>query len=133
MSERPDYLTSVREVLQSVDCDLWPSELVGRWLQLVEDAEDGYRWDVSEYDNEIRARSCLDALLTSPELSRFPELEILAAEVRPIDDRFRALLLAGVERPGKSTWFERGVLSRAGEAYANFFRSAYGIDVEVDE
>lgn len=117
-------------LLRGVGVSFSPAELVSRWESFVEECEGGYSWDISEYDNEIRARGYLDLLLNAESLQTFPELDELASVVKPIDDRFRSLLRADVERPGKQSWYERGVLRRAGSQYSEFFRSAYGIDVE---
>lgn len=130
--ERPqDYLSTVARLLQAIGCKASPADLVRRWESFVEECESGYSWDISEYDNEIRARRALGLLLEAPELQRFPQLQALAEVVKPIDDRFRSLLQEGAARPGKISWYEQGVLRRAGGEYARYFRAAHGIEVQA--
>ena len=93
--------------------------------------KDGYRWDVSEYSNELAVREKLELLLTAERLQTFQELQELKARVCEIDNRFKSLLKPEVQLPNREHWWEQGVLKRAGEQYAEYFREAHGIQIEV--
>ena len=126
-----DYIAAALKALEEMgSSSSSPAELVSKWESFVEECEAGYSWDVSEYDNEIRARRQLDRLLEMESLKVFPALAELSEAVRTIDERFRALLQENVERPKKRFWYDRGVLRKAGFQYAQFFHSAFGIEVE---
>jgi hypothetical protein len=131
MEPLEDYISAVARLLQSIGCSASPAELVSMWESFVEECEVGYRWDISEYDNEIRVRRALELLLESPALKHFPQLQDLAEVVTPIDNRFRSLLQEGLTRPGKTSWYERGILRRAGCEYTEYIRSAYNVEVHV--
>lgn len=133
MSGQSPYLGEVERILRAVGYSGWPSTLVYQWQHFIEGCEDGYQWDVSEYDNDLSVRRYLELLLSNSSLQGFEELEALAGVVAKLDQRFRALLKENVERPGKVYWFEKGILKRAGSEYADFFNSAYGVDVETTE
>lgn len=128
-----NYLAELAFILQGSILKAWPSDLVRIWEGFVEECEKGYQWDVSEYNNEIRVRDDLDLLLRAPSLQKCSELAELRSVVDPIDGRFRALLQDGVRPYDDETWYRAGVLRYAGQAYAEYFRSVHGIDVEVVE
>ena len=93
--------------------------------------KEGYQWDMSEYTNELGVRERLERLLTADQLQPYPELHEIKTRVHEIDARFRALLIPNIQLENREHWWERGVLTRAGEPYAAYFRDAYIIDVEV--
>lgn len=108
-----------------------PAQLLAQWEQFVGWCRDGYRWDVSEYSNELRVRERLELLLTAERLQTFQELQELKAGVSEIDTHFKSLLKPDVQLPNRAHWWEQGVLKRAGEEYAEYFREAHGIQVGV--
>ena len=108
-----------------------PAQLLAQWGQFVEWCQEGYNWDVSEYMNELSVRERLERLLTAENLQPFPELRELKTRVSEIDARFKEILNPDVQLPNREYWWERGVLKRAGEQYAKYFRDAHDIQVEV--
>jgi hypothetical protein len=108
-----------------------PAQLLAQWDQFVQWCEERYSWDVSEYLNELSVREKLERVLTAEQLQPFPELRELRARVTDIDNRFKATLNPNVQLPNREQWWERGVLKRAGQQYAEYFQEAYGIEVEV--
>src|SRR5258708_5123572 len=69
-----------------------PAQLLTQWEQLVDWCKQGYRWDVSEYGNELSVREKLERLLTSEQLQPYRELQELRTRVSEIDAQFKALL-----------------------------------------
>lgn len=133
-----DILEFLEEVDKILGETSWrkksPASLVRQWDGFVSSCEEGYSWDVSEYNDEIGVRTTLERILTAKTLVSYSELiGALAEEVQKIDDRFRCLLQTDVELPDREHWWERGVLKRAGPPYADFHRAAYGIAVELAE
>jgi hypothetical protein len=108
-----------------------PAQLLAQWQQFVDWCKDGYRWDVSEYSNELRVRKRLELLLTAERLQTFQEIHDVHARVREIDNQFKSLLKPDVRLLNREHWWEQGVLKRAGEQYVEYFRKAHGIQVEV--
>jgi len=133
MSNLNPFLAAVESVLgDSVSPSRnSPAQLLTQWQQFVNWCEEGYRWDVSEYRNELSVRDRLERLLTAERLQPFRELGELKARVDETDTRFKSLLIPGVKMPNHKQWWEQAVLKRAGEQYANYFRQAHGIEVEV--
>ena len=103
------------------------------WRSLIEDCEDGYSWDVSEYNSEIRVRSELESLLKDVVLQPFKEHDEFRGEVNALDSRFRALFHPSYQLADKGTWWQRGVLAAAGLAHVEFFSSAHGFELTIKE
>ena len=110
-----------------------PVTLLAQWEQFVTWCEDGYQWDVSEYNNELQVREKLETILSAGRLRTYPEIDVLKTEVSKIDERFRTLLNRDAVLESRANWWEKGILKRAGRAYASYFRDAYDIGVEVAE
>src|SRR5438045_4866711 len=83
-----------------------PAQLLTQWEQFVDWCKDGYRWDVSEYSNELAVREKLELLLAAEPLQRFQELQELKARVSAIDARFKSLLKPDVQLPNREHWWE---------------------------
>ena len=107
-----------------------PSSLLDRWRSFVEDCEDGYGWDYSEYSSELRVRDQLGALLDAPELSAFPEHAELARRVGAVDERLRALFLTERTTDVQQPWWRAGILKKAAPAYAEYCRKVFSAPVE---
>ena len=133
MSNPNPFLATVEKVLGgSVSSPRnSPAQLLAQWQQFVNWCDEGYRWDVSEYWNELSVREKLEQLLTADRLQPFQELGELKTRVGETDIRFKSLLMPDVKLPNREQWWEQGVLKRAGEQYAEYFREAHGIEVEV--
>ncbi len=126
-----DFMKTSRGILRSLgSLDESPWDLVDKWQLLTDECEVGYRWDISEFDNEVRCRQLLDDLFCSTELQQCSELTALKNAVAQIDLRFRSLLQLGVRRPGRDSWYTEGVLKSAGVDYATYFQKAHGIIVD---
>lgn len=116
-------------LLTSRDIAESPASLLARWSDFVEQCEEGYQWDVSEYENELRTRRILEWLLQELASCGYPDRSVLEGNLTAIDRRFQEVLQQGVEVPGSGAWFERGVLRFAGEPYASYMLQAHGFDV----
>ena len=108
-----------------------PATLLDQWSWFVDECENGYRWDISEYDSELSVRRTLDILLEAKSLSAFAEIAELAGRVKEIDIRSRRLLHPVARRERGETWWEKGILAEAGEAYADYCKSVYGTSIKV--
>ncbi|ALI06683.1 MULTISPECIES: hypothetical protein [Pseudomonas] len=107
--------------------------LVNKWQFFIEECQEGYDWDYSEYRNEIRVRGLIEELLSDPRISNADELAHLFSEVFRLDEKFKCLLQSGVSMLEGGHWWEQGVLIRAGDEYCHYMKSAYGIYVESVE
>lgn len=103
-----------------------------QWQSFVEECEDGYDWDISEYNNEVRCREKLEELNSSLEgtLIDSSVLVEMQSRLEQLDDRLRILFQSGIELPDRQNWWDRGVLSKAGVLYSDYMKSAYGIIVQ---
>lgn len=133
MTNPNQFLAAVEKVLAAAPCNYnnSPAHLLDLWEYFVDECREGYRWDVSEYDNEISVRDTLERLLTARDLEPFPELSAIGERVDELDNRFRALLDPIACRTNRAHWWEQGILARAGSAYASYIRDVYGIKVEI--
>jgi hypothetical protein len=125
-SEEQSDLLRRRGVLVSA------SSLLERWDAFVDECEEGYRWDYSEYLSEVEVRAVLEGLEVDQGLNRYAEHQEFLGNLGKIDRRFSALLhplyqTGDVGDP----WWRRGVLRRAGAEYAGYFRKAFSFDVEI--
>ncbi len=128
------YLARFREILRERGWrdDVSPASLLDRWSALIEAVEDGYRWTLDEYLNELAPRDLLEALFADSSVGNSAEVEQLKGRVYEIDGRLRSLLrndvsIGQVEDP----WWRRGVLRFAGQDYAKDLEGLYGICVET--
>ena len=109
--------------------DTSPVELLKRWKAFVRSCEEGYRWSIYEYDNELSARDLLADVMNDSVLAQTPELAEWATRVALVDARFSALLHEH-EMRGRDTdpWGRRGVLRSAGPEYRQDVRDLHGIE-----
>ncbi|MGI8439512.1 MAG: hypothetical protein ACR2NV_04815 [Thermoleophilaceae bacterium] len=110
--------------------DTSPVELLKRWKAFVRSCEEGYRWSIYEYDNELSARDLLADVMNDSVLAQTPELAEWATRVALVDARFSALLHEHEMRGrGTDPWWRRGVLRSAGPEYRQDVRDLHGIEV----
>ncbi|WP_434572513.1 hypothetical protein J3P88_26275 [Pseudomonas sp. Z3-6] len=107
--------------------------LIQKWRFFIEECQEGYDWDYSEYRNELRVRGLIEELLNDPRISNADALGHLFSEVSRLDEKFKFLLQSGVSVLEGGHWWEQGVLIRAGGEYCHYMKSAYGIYVESVE
>jgi len=105
--------------------------LLESWSELIRECEEGYQWDVSEYQNEMRARDELEVIASADALQHFDEHQLFLQVLHGIDGRFRALVHASWRFPLGKSWWRRAVPSKAGVDFARFCQSAYGFDLDV--
>jgi len=100
--------------------------LLAKWKSFVEECADGYGWEYSEYRNEIRSRFLIQQLLDDERIASNEELQDLFIEIKDTDELFRSLLQDGCVIEGES-WWDQGVLKKAGEEYRSYMKDGYGI------
>jgi hypothetical protein len=109
-----DYILAdqILAVLYPADTELPPrsaERYLRVWFHVVDRVEHGYRGVVPEYHNDLDVRDRLDALLRhAPQLLQ----DKLLAEVRPLDERFRAAtyllgrsVLPSLEKDKEQGWW----------------------------
>ncbi len=128
MNSQTLFLIEVKNILGE---NVSPASLVTQWREFVKWCEDGYQWDISEYNNEISVRDKLEQLLMSQKLQSFNELQQLKITVEEIDQDFKKLLKDDVKLINQNTWWKQGILKKAGGPYATYFQNAYDIEVEI--
>ncbi|KRP58815.1 hypothetical protein [Pseudomonas orientalis] len=107
--------------------------LVQKWSFFVDECQDGYRWDYSEYRNEIRVRGLLEQLLNSSAISSSENFKELRKKVISVDKKFKNLLQPAIALVEGEGWWDSGVLMYAGEDYSCYMKEAHGVLVEVVE
>lgn len=104
--------------------------LVIKWGFFIEQCKDGYGWDYSEYRNEIRVRSLIQELMSCSKIFDADELKECFEYLAFLDGEFKSLLQSGIDVEEGSSWWDRGVLKRAGEEYCYYMARAHQILVE---
>lgn len=108
------------------------SSLLDMWSAFIGECREGYRWDYSEYLNELAVRDSLGVLERDPALEAYPEHATFLENLQRLDARFREVLNPNREVGSSSEpWWRRGVLKRSSQEYAEYVRSVYAIDVEA--
>jgi len=107
------------------------AQLIEAWSEFVAACEEGYAWDISEYRNELRVRGEIEQIMIAGELQVYREHAGFCGAVEGVDARFRLLGRPDWQFPDRTTWWERLVPARAGEALATYCRAVYGFPVEV--
>jgi hypothetical protein len=128
-----DYSTAQKEACLRLHVTRSGSELILAWSQFVEQCTDGYRWDISEYRNEIRVREDIENLLREESLASCREHADFRLNVSLIDQNFREIALADCEFPGTTCWWSKVVPHHAGIDFAQYCLEIYGFKVEVTE
>lgn len=109
-----------------------PWSLVEAWEDLARSARDGYRSGYYEFTNDVGVRSLLDKLFSDPVLGGHEVTTLVRKRVEAADDTMRQAFLPGAQIHAPTRpWWDRGVLLRAGEEYAEDVARLYGIDVET--
>ena len=106
----------------------WPSHLLELWEGLVQECEDGYTSTIYEYENDLAARTIIEAVLTDPQLSHVSDLEYFRQQVAALDDRFKAACRTDVRigKPG-APWWAQAVPCGAEGDFAEDLQRLYGI------
>lgn len=109
-----------------------PWDLVEEWEDLAGSAVDGYDSGYYEFSNEVGVRDLLEQLFADPLLGGHEITRLVRERVEAADARMRQAFRpdAQIKSPTGS-WWDRGVLSRAGAEYAEDIARLYGIDVET--
>jgi hypothetical protein len=104
------------------------NRLLEEWRALVEEVEDGYWFNIYEYDNDLTARESIDRhLRDDPHLPAW-----IAAELDEIDRRFRAVLTPDpVDARAGVPWWRAHVPRHAGSELAADIEERYGVKVAV--
>jgi Xaa-Pro aminopeptidase len=102
------------------------------WAQFLDECEEGYNWNIYEFDNDISVRDRIELVLSREDLFGIAAVEHLRAAVANVDERFRALLRNDMSINNDAAhWWRRGVLKYAGQQYAEDVRRRYGIEIET--
>jgi hypothetical protein len=125
------YIASQDMVRTRAHIQRTTAELVDIWDALVDECQEGYSWDISEFRNELASRDQLEEILRAPELVPYREHRQLRDRAESIDARFRRLLMPDCVFPAEGSWWRRGVLRFAGPSYAGYCRKAHGFEVLV--
>lgn len=104
------------------------SSLIDKWKYIIEECEDGYDWEFSEYSNEIKCRFLIQLLMCSLELKEFSFHSELVEKTIQLDCRFKKLFQDNVSIDG-DYWWQKGVLIQAGDEYCDYMKDAYNIEV----
>jgi hypothetical protein len=126
-----DYNTAQGQVRSRHGITKSGAALLKAWDAFVQEVEEGYEWDVSEYRNEIRVRDRIEAIASSAVLTHFAQHDDFLGELRHVDQRFRAMAHPTYRFPAAEAWWRQLVPRRAGEELVRFCRSAYGFELEV--
>ena len=97
---------------------VFPEALLICWQEFIKDCTVGYDWDLYEYDIDLSVRAALDVILNAKALQAHAEHKVFTERVAQLDLAFKQLLRDDAEREDLSTWWERGILKKAGAAYA---------------
>lgn len=104
--------------------------LIEKWRFFIEECEEGYQWDFSEYLNEVRTRYLIQQLLNNEEIANAGEFQELFVDLGNLDQKFRELLQPEALLEKGDGWWDKGVLKKAGENYLQYMYDANGISVD---
>ena len=77
-------------VLSSFGEERSAASLLTAWSSFVDECEQGYSWDVSEYRNELGVRAQIELIVVAKSLNGFGEHQQFLDNVESVDSRFRA-------------------------------------------
>jgi hypothetical protein len=106
---------------------------INTWEFFVQQCVHGFRFEISEYDNEIRSRDRIEVFLRSAEFRALAIFDVFATHVQHLDDEFRKVLFPDIVLEPSQPWWHGRVLRYAGRDYAEYMLERYGITVEVVE
>jgi hypothetical protein len=85
------------------------AQLLDAWQALIEEVEEGYEWDISEFRNELRARGALEQLRAAAMEERFDGHEELVRRIETLDERFKAATVVSTPFATRAHWWSRRV------------------------
>ncbi|MDX2047132.1 MAG: hypothetical protein SFU87_10115 [Chitinophagaceae bacterium] len=109
---------------------LLPGELIEMWEGFVNECSSGYEMNIYEYENDLSVRNVIETILTSNELKVYPEYFNFKESIQTIDNSFKKLLSEKYSRNDRISWWEKGVLSKAGIEYTSDIKALYGIEIK---
>ena len=129
------FTEAVEHLLRGIGWEdpLFPEALLRCWEEFIKDCTAGYDWDLYEYDKDLSVRGALAVVLNAEVLTAYPEHWAFRKRVDRLDHDFKQLLQEDVARDEHATWWERGILKKAGAAYAVDLTAIYEVDVEACE
>ncbi|CAM5269626.1 hypothetical protein [Streptomyces fumanus] len=111
-----------------------PAQALAQWEGFVEECEEGYALDFSEYLDDLSVRTLLHKVLGDPEARHGPVYEPFARRVGLVDDRFRALIGEGpLVRPGSDHWWERRIPAAGGPEFVADVHERYAVRLRTLE
>jgi len=127
------FIQQVQEVFKIHDVpskvSIW--DYVEAWKQFVQLCEDGYAFDIYEYDNDIYCRKVLQYVIDNLKLVVYPEYWSITDRVKKFDQRFSGVIYIDHQRNDKDNWWEKGILKRAYSDYARDVKNLYNVEIEV--
>lgn len=108
------------------------ASLITEWDGFVILCENGYSFDLSEYDNDLAVRRKIKVLIEKQGSQNDPSFGTLIVALSNVDNRFRDMLLPDTFRAyAANYWWETSFLKYAGDEYVNDIKSLYGVSIPV--
>ena len=78
-----------------------PAGYIEAWRSFVTECEEGYQWNIYEYENELSVRDAIEKVLSDANLAGTPEIRVFADAIDELDSRFESVVAAGpqIEEP----------------------------------
>lgn len=108
------------------------ASLITEWDGFVTLCEEGYSFDLSEYDNDLAVRRKIKDLVEKEAIRDDPSFATLIVALNNVDNRLRDVLLPNTFRSyATNHWWETGLLKYGGEEYASDVKSLYNVSIPV--
>lgn len=110
---------------------LSPWELLDTWKQFVAECKSGYEMSIYEYDNDLSVRDKIEEIISAKQVKGYQEYYDFSKKVDFIDNLFKKLLSPNVKRDNKYTWWQQGILVKAGEEYARDINDLFHFQINI--
>ena len=116
------YMEAQQDVLSSLGEGCSAASLLDAWSAFVEEVEEGYAWDESEYRNEVRVRGQIELVMEAESLQKFVEHREFRENVQRVDSQFLSNSHPTWKFPWGGTWWESAVPVSSRGDFAECYR-----------
>jgi hypothetical protein len=121
-----NYYIAQEKVCRSANIRISASALLDAWGSFVDQVENGYEWDISEYRNDLRVRDSLEVIASSAKLNMYPEHDDFLSSLRTIDNRFKAIAHPVSTFPGQTEWWKQVAPKDPGDELKAYCTEVFG-------
>lgn len=128
-----EFLNAFAKVLAQKELDVkhGPNYFVDCWSDFIAGCIEGYSYSLFDFDHDIWFRGQIAAIMDSPDLQEFSEIQIFKSRIDELDNKFKSITIDRPNRKHKaSLWWENKLLKYAAPEYVKDVFTVYGLEID---